>query len=114
MSGGTHGSYPSMNGSNHKRAPNSIIRLNQTSPPSSINTQHDDLIKYIFESWDKVSKEFHHGARSGSNSHVTVAYYQEREPNPMLKDFQPFDLEAWWGKKIVQNISATHAHNNGS
>ncbi|EEB12580.1 conserved hypothetical protein [Pediculus humanus corporis] len=61
--------------------------------------QHDDIIKFIFESWNKVNREF-------SEQNPTVTYYEEREPNPILKDFEPFDLEAWWGKRVVQNIQA--------
>ncbi|XP_015178819.1 PREDICTED: protein FAM195A-like [Polistes dominula] len=72
--------------------------------------QHFDLIKYIFDSWNSVSKELDmcnqpHLNSSSYRNGITVTYYQEHEPNPKLKDFEPFDLEAWWGKRVVQNIT---------
>lgn len=57
-------------------------------------SQHDDLIKYIYESWVKVEMD------RGTDA---VMYYQEDAAHN-LKDFQPFDLEAYWGRRIHQNI----------
>lgn len=82
-----------MNGGNKR--PNSIHRMQSSDKPFC--AQHDDLIKFICESWDKVARESTHG--NG------VTYYKEQEPNPNLKDFEPFDLEAWWGQRLVQNMS---------
>lgn len=78
-----------MNGGNKR--PNSIHRMGSTDKPYC--AQHDDLIKFIFESWEKVAKDSH-------------TYYRELEPIPDLKDFEPFDLEAWWGQRI-QNVGPT-------
>lgn len=63
-----------------------------SAPLSATNTQHDDLIKYIYDSWSKVE--------SGSNS-GSVNYYQEQENH--LKDFQPFDLDAYYERRLIQN-----------
>ena len=30
-----------------------------------------------------------------------VKYYQEKS-NPQLADFSPFDLDAWWGRRLYQ------------
>ena len=30
-----------------------------------------------------------------------VKYYQEKS-NPKLADFSPFDLDAWWGRRLYQ------------
>ena len=35
---------------------------------------------------------------------TTVKYYQEKS-NPKLADFSPFDLDAWWGKRLYQNLT---------
>ncbi|XP_071555095.1 MAPK regulated corepressor interacting protein 2 isoform X1 [Temnothorax nylanderi] len=73
--------------------------------------QHFDLIKYIYDSWNSVSKELdmcHNQPHSNSSNYrhgASVTYYQEREPNPQLKDFEPFNLEAWWGQRVVQSIT---------
>lgn len=71
-----------------------------------------------------------HSNSSNYRNGASVTYYQEREPNPQLKgkcslilyilieidtfltgtflviiDFEPFNLEAWWGQRVVQSIS---------
>ncbi|XP_028045512.2 MAPK regulated corepressor interacting protein 2 isoform X2 [Monomorium pharaonis] len=73
--------------------------------------QHFDLIKYIYDSWNSVSRELDmchnqpHSNSSNCRNGASVTYYQEREPNPQLKDFEPFNLEAWWGQRVVQSIT---------
>ncbi|KAK9502203.1 hypothetical protein O3M35_011017 [Rhynocoris fuscipes] len=82
--------------------PNSRIKDNlshQHIPPVQ---QQEELIKFICDSWNKVCQEYQKGTAQGT---PTVAYHTETEPNPMLKDFVPFDLEAFWGKRLVQNIT---------
>ncbi|XP_053592954.1 MAPK regulated corepressor interacting protein 2 [Microplitis demolitor] len=75
------------------------------------SAQHFGLIEYIYESWSSVSKELDmchnqsHGDTQNYRNGASVTYYQEREPNPELKDFQPFNLEAWWGQRVVQSIT---------
>lgn len=85
-----------MNG-NNRRPPN-LSRMQ--SGEKAICSQHDDLIKYIYESWSNVESD----RSSGGNS---VKYYQEQETHN-LKDFQPFDLEAYWGRRTVQSIQQTN------
>lgn len=82
-----------VNGNN--RRPTSLNRVH--SNEKSAYAQHDDLIKYIYDSWNKISQEVD---RNTSNRTV---YYQEQE-NQKLKDFEPFDLSAYWGRQLVQNI----------
>ncbi|XP_067002854.1 MAPK regulated corepressor interacting protein 2 [Anabrus simplex] len=96
---------PQMQSLNGKR-PNTQ-RVQQDSTP----TQHDDLIKFICDSWNKVSREFEHSNQNGADNgkgRPCVLYYVEQDPNPQLKDFEPFDLEAWWGKRLVENINNAH------
>lgn len=76
---------------NNRRPPN-IPRMTPNERP--LYSQHDDLIKYIYDSWMKVEMD------RGTNS---VMYYQEDAAHT-LKDFQPFDLEAYWSRKLHQNI----------
>ncbi|XP_046398611.1 MAPK regulated corepressor interacting protein 2-like [Ischnura elegans] len=100
-------SYPkpqiqSMNG---KRLSSQRMQQENVSP------QHEELIKYIYESWNKVSREADIG-QNGSSSNKgmpSVSYYQPRETNPQLKDFKAFDLEAWWGQRVVQSITGTQS-----
>ncbi|TGZ52581.1 Uncharacterized protein DBV15_10506, partial [Temnothorax longispinosus] len=71
---------------NGKR-PSSIPSRHQ----SETLAQHFDLIKYIYDSWNSVSKELdmcHNQPHSNSSNYrhgASVTYYQEREPNPQLK-----------------------------
>ncbi|XP_029669610.1 uncharacterized protein LOC115239296 isoform X2 [Formica exsecta] len=99
---------------NGKR-PSSVSSRHQPETQS----QHNDLITYICDSWNSVSRELdmcHNQPHSNSANYrngASVTYYQEREPNPHLKgcishlftDFEPFNLEAWWGQRVVQSIT---------
>ncbi|CAH1123129.1 unnamed protein product [Ceutorhynchus assimilis] len=79
----------------HRQHENRQSFTHQQMPqPTSMNSQHDELIKYIYESWSKIELD------KASNN---AFYYQEHE-NHHLKDFRPFDLEAFWGRKV----HATH------
>jgi hypothetical protein len=86
-----------MNGNN--RRPTDLNRMPSNEKP--IGTQHDDLIKYIFDSWNKVSQEV------DRSTGTSVIFYQEQE-NQNLKDFEPFDLEGFWGRRMVQNFQQSH------
>lgn len=77
-----------MNGNNNSRRPSNYNRAPSNEKPA--HSQHDDLIKYIFDSWSKVSQE-------------GTSVYQEQE-NQNLKDFEPFDLEGFCGRKVDQNF----------
>ncbi|GAB0096755.1 uncharacterized protein DMENIID0001_123210 [Sergentomyia squamirostris] len=56
-------------------------------------THHDELIKYIQEAWTKVSEQ-------------SPSLY--KSPESRLANFQPFDLESWWGRRMVQNVQKTY------
>ncbi|KAK6634287.1 hypothetical protein RUM43_001920 [Polyplax serrata] len=92
--------YQSVNGGK-RVAPNRMTQQIMSPLP-----QHDDIIKFVFDSWSKVNREFSEQNFSEAGHNPSVTYYEEREPNPLLKDFEPFDLEAWWAKRLVQNIQA--------
>ncbi|GJQ84204.1 hypothetical protein Trydic_g2876 [Trypoxylus dichotomus] len=86
-----------MNG-NSRRTTN-INRMPPQQPPQQsfdkhTCAQHEELIHYIHDSWSKVSQEV-----DRSNGNAT--YYNEQEPHH-LKNFKPFDLQAYWGRRIVQ------------
>ncbi|EFA00594.1 hypothetical protein TcasGA2_TC003465 [Tribolium castaneum] len=86
-----------MNGNN--RRPTDFNRMPSSDKP--VGSQHDDLIRYIFDSWTKVSQEV------DRNTGTSVIFYQEQE-NQNLKDFEPFDLEGFWGRRVVQNFQQSH------
>ncbi|XP_055683877.1 MAPK regulated corepressor interacting protein 2-like isoform X2 [Lutzomyia longipalpis] len=63
--------------------------------PPIRETHHDELIKYIQEAWTKVSEQ-------------GVLY--KSVPESRLANFTPFDLESWWGRRMVQNVQKTCPH----
>lgn len=76
----------------NSRRPANIPRIN--AHDRTVHAQHDDLIRYIYDLWTKVEMD------RGSNS---VMYYQDDVAHN-LKDFQPFDLEAYWGRRLHQSV----------
>ncbi|KPJ02107.1 PREDICTED: uncharacterized protein LOC106121500 [Papilio xuthus] len=62
------------------------------------NNQHDDLINYIYDSWNKVTRELERGNED-------ARYYQEVLAPRQLANFRPFNLEEWWGRRLVQTIN---------
>ncbi|XP_012218908.1 MAPK regulated corepressor interacting protein 2 isoform X2 [Linepithema humile] len=101
-----------MTAMNGKR-PSSIPSRHQ---PETL-AQHFDLIKYIYDSWNSVSRELDMSHNQPLNNAPTpyrygasITYYQEREPNPQLKDFEPFNLEQWWGQRVVQSVSTRNSN----
>ena len=79
-----------MNG-NSRRPPPHLNRMPSLEKPHC--AQHDELIKYIYDSWNKVSQEV------DRNTGNTAIYYQEQE-NQNLKDFKPFNLEEYWDRRM--------------
>lgn len=75
-------------------------------PHDVISPQHEELIRFFNESWSRVCKEMEMGRQNGHDPRGGgIAYYQENSEHPALQDFKPFDLEAWWGKRIYQNLT---------
>ncbi|XP_076069365.1 MAPK regulated corepressor interacting protein 2-like [Oratosquilla oratoria] len=71
-----------------------------------ISPQHEELIKFFHESWGKVCKELEMGRQNGHDSRGNgVIYYKDNGVHPALKNFEPFDLEAWWGNRFYQNVA---------
>merc|ERR1711974_158872 len=50
------------------------------------------------EGWVRVKREMEQGDGA-------VAVYQDTT-NPTLDHFQPFDLDAWWGRKLYQDLTS--------
>ncbi|KAH8333605.1 hypothetical protein KR059_001166 [Drosophila kikkawai] len=63
-------------------------------------SQHDELIRYIHEAWNKVKEQG-----------PPVIYCNESDNQ--LKNFKPFDLEEYWGQRLIQNIHVTPTQAGG-
>ncbi|CAG9862273.1 unnamed protein product [Phyllotreta striolata] len=86
---GPRSSTSQLNGNNNNgRRPPNFTRINSTER-SMVHGQHDDLIKYISDSWSKIEME-----RSANG-----ASYYEEDTSTQLKDFRPFDLDGFWGRR---------------
>lgn len=75
-----------------------------------ITPQHEELIKFVYESWNQVNTRQRSESLDGSDcsepsSPSSIVYYNDGEPNDILQDFKPFDLESWWGKRLFNNIT---------
>ncbi|XP_044752660.1 putative uncharacterized protein DDB_G0267716 [Coccinella septempunctata] len=84
-----------MNGNSNRRHP--ALNRNNSNEKSSSNANHnlphDYVIRYINDSWNAVNQEL-------EKNTGTTKYYKEENHN--LKDFRPFNLEAFWGRRAVQ------------
>lgn len=81
-----------------------------------LSPQHEELARYMNESWKMVIAENPYDANdspdssstcslsSASSTSSSYSYYVD-PPSPLLKDFKPFDLESWWGRRLYQNIT---------
>ncbi|XP_016965389.1 MAPK regulated corepressor interacting protein 2 [Drosophila biarmipes] len=94
------GSSPSVGAHNNSNAPYATAAGQQQQPQSLPISQHDELIRYIREAWNKVYEQSPH-----------VLYCNE--PDNQLKNFKPFDLEEYWGQRLVQNIHVTTTQAGG-
>ncbi|CAH0384411.1 unnamed protein product [Bemisia tabaci] len=68
-------------------------------------SQHDDLIQFMFDSWNKVFCE----QQANGQERINVSYYSEDEVNSQLKDFIPVDLEALKNRQIIHHNLSQHA-----
>ncbi|CAH1398558.1 unnamed protein product [Nezara viridula] len=73
----------------------------------AITPQHEEIIRFIHDSWTSVCKEGEEEAseQKQNQNAAKVVYYKCNEPNLDLKDFKPFDLESWWGKRLFNTIT---------
>lgn len=85
-------------------------------PPAT--PQHEELVKFVQDSWTSLSivddmtpspsasastdcKSLQHS--DVSSARRTVHYAES--PSAVLNDFGAFDLEAWWGRRLFNNIT---------
>ena len=79
----------------------------------NLSPEYLEIVNYINKGRRCVKVELEEGERRvwrllmtsvylSDNS--SVKYYQEKS-NPALANFSPFDLDAWWGKRLYQNLT---------
>ncbi|OXU31629.1 MAPK regulated corepressor interacting protein 2 [Nasonia vitripennis] len=104
---------------NSGNVPKPVFYTNGKLKPSSqrhrtrqevITPQHEELIKFVCESWNQINSRQRCSSSDDSDPYEsstseTIVYYNDGEPNNVLQDFKPFDLESWWGKRLFNNIT---------
>ncbi|XP_037940664.1 uncharacterized protein LOC119673456 isoform X2 [Teleopsis dalmanni] len=90
-----------------------------------ISPQHEEIIKYINDSWNVIVADNPYDLKPDVNDNTSVvmtppitstiqlqysqhsvaSLYCVEPPNPVLTDFKPFDLESWWGRRLFNNIT---------
>ncbi|XP_017075759.1 uncharacterized protein LOC108110969 [Drosophila eugracilis] len=93
------GNSPSVGAHNNSNALYATT-AGQQQPQSPPISQHDELIRYIREAWNKVYEQ-------------SPAVFYCNESDNQLKNFKPFDLEEYWGQRLVQNIHVTTTQAGG-
>ncbi|XP_019867983.1 MAPK regulated corepressor interacting protein 2 [Aethina tumida] len=77
-----------------------------TSQQEVISPQHEEIIRYINESWSSINNEIElQTLDSDKNDGQPVMFYEDQ--SAPLPDFKPFDLESWWGKRLYAYITST-------
>ncbi|KAF0770069.1 Uncharacterized protein FWK35_00003326 [Aphis craccivora] len=72
-------------------------------PPSSqdvLSPQHEKLIHYINDSWHSVIED-----EESSKSSQKIIYFKPENTAEVLNDFQAFDLDTYWIKRLYNNIT---------
>ncbi|KAL7633178.1 UNVERIFIED_CONTAM: hypothetical protein RMT77_016548 [Armadillidium vulgare] len=80
------------------------VRTNYHHYEPPISSQHQELIKYFNDSWDRVRKEYDEGKQNAAdNRGEGILFYERDTKHPDLENFKPFDLDLYWGKKMYKN-----------
>nr|CAB3263703.1 protein FAM195A-like [Phallusia mammillata] len=90
----------------HFNATNKRNNRNIVSHASSdpITQQHEENISALFDEWNSVKQELNHPEKE-SETRRCITQYIERNPNPKLQNFRPFDLEEFWGQKQLKIVN---------
>ncbi|KAK7506517.1 hypothetical protein BaRGS_00001992 [Batillaria attramentaria] len=88
---------PVFNGKRLPARPNNIQQSQHTDRPRP-NPQHEEFVRYLSESWSKVQRDYEAGKEGGPE------IYREKNPNPHLANFKPFDLPEYWGRKQLDQL----------
>ncbi|XP_011703664.1 PREDICTED: protein FAM195A isoform X1 [Wasmannia auropunctata] len=75
-----------------------------------ITPQHEELVKFIYESWNQINTRERNECCDGTecaelcSPNDSIVYYDDGEKNDSLQGFKPFDLESWWGSRLYHNL----------
>ncbi|XP_059475419.1 MAPK regulated corepressor interacting protein 2-like [Neocloeon triangulifer] len=87
---------------------NSLNRkfISQRSQQEEITPQHEELVNFVYDSWNTVFKEIEaETPDKNQNTKGNIAFFESPDECQELQDFKPFDLEGWWGKRLFSKIT---------
>ncbi|XP_002130779.2 MAPK regulated corepressor interacting protein 2-like [Ciona intestinalis] len=80
-----------------KRPSRSNSMMSNSDP---VTQQHEDNVTALNEEWEKVKSDLNKNEEQKISG---TTQYVERDPNPAMSGFQAFDLEQYWGQKLLSN-----------
>uniref|UniRef100_H2YYJ0 MAPK regulated corepressor interacting protein 2 n=1 Tax=Ciona savignyi TaxID=51511 RepID=H2YYJ0_CIOSA len=83
-----------------KRTSRSNSMMSNTLDP--ITQQHEENVTALSDEWEKVKADLNRNEEQKTSGTIQ---YVERHQNPNMADFQPFDLEQFWGQRILSNVN---------
>merc|ERR1712241_583526 len=73
------------------------LRSASVEDTAELSPEYKQIVDFVTHGWSSVKLEM-------EQEDTSVKYYQEKS-NPQLADFSPFDLDAWWGRRLYQNLT---------
>eukprot|EP00094_Tigriopus_californicus_P011673 TCALIF_11278-PA protein Name:"Similar to FAM195A Protein FAM195A (Bos taurus)" AED:0.39 eAED:0.39 QI:0/0.8/0.66/1/0.8/0.66/6/238/174 len=89
-----------------------LKRTQLKSTQEQLSPQHEEMVKFVNDRWSIVEKEISQSSAQANPSPSLAQYYQEVELSPALRNFEPFDLENWWGKRLYHHLIKTSGNGN--
>ncbi|XP_035780980.1 MAPK regulated corepressor interacting protein 2-like [Anopheles albimanus] len=96
-----NGAPPSASSPAAMGSSSAAVQPNHHQLSQSQHSQHDELIRYINEAWTSITTD---------KSQAPPVFYKSGAET-RLPGFTPFDLEGWWGQRLVHQINlGSHGH----
>ncbi|XP_060076083.1 MAPK regulated corepressor interacting protein 2-like [Ylistrum balloti] len=77
------------------------------SQETTSQVQHEELVRFVMQSWSKVRSEMETSARNSNQRDGGPVVYKDKMHNPSLQSFEPFDLATYWGTRTMQKITGS-------
>ncbi|XP_033738910.1 MAPK regulated corepressor interacting protein 2-like isoform X2 [Pecten maximus] len=74
---------------------------------TSSQIQHEELVRFVMQSWSKVKNEMEMSSRNSNQRDGGPVVYKDKMHNPSLQGFEPFDLASYWGTRTMQKITGS-------
>ncbi|XP_061130102.1 MAPK regulated corepressor interacting protein 2 [Syngnathus typhle] len=89
-----------LNGKRHHVA--SVQKVDN--PTEGFTPAHEENVKFVSEAWREVEQKLGEGDNGESVDSQGPVQYTEKNPNVVVKNFVPIDLEEWWAQRFLANI----------